>query len=367
VAAYSASFLISGRSAAVILWHPMHRSTDGMPAYSERRASLWQYWQSTLYVSTWTLCGNWIGCAEGLATAERVSLQSPLPDPGAFNVTVTKAGTGQGAVSSSPGGLNCGIGCASATAPFPTGTLVALSPTAGAGSAFADWSGDGDCVNGVVVADRNKGCTARFEPAVTLAVTTSGTGAGRLTSRPAGIDCGADCTEDYALGTPVTLTATPAPGSVFDAWGGACSGTNTCALAMDAAKSVTASFTKVPGSSFYDVTPCRVADTREAQPGPALQANEQRLLAVANRCGVPSDAKAISLNVTVTAPTDPGNLRVFPAGLTAPLASALNYGAGQTRANNVVVALGDGGAVVVLCEQASGTAHVIVDVNGYFE
>ena len=47
-AQYSASFLISGRSAAVIWWHPMQRATEGRPAYSERRASAWQYWQSIL-------------------------------------------------------------------------------------------------------------------------------------------------------------------------------------------------------------------------------------------------------------------------------------------------------------------------------
>ena len=45
---YSASFLISGRSAAVILWQPRQRCTEGSPAYSERRASAWQYWQSIL-------------------------------------------------------------------------------------------------------------------------------------------------------------------------------------------------------------------------------------------------------------------------------------------------------------------------------
>src|SRR5438105_11170903 len=70
-AAYSASFLISGRSAAVILWQPMQRVTDGRPAYSERRASAWQYWQSILYVCTCTLCGNAIGWVDGCATAGR--------------------------------------------------------------------------------------------------------------------------------------------------------------------------------------------------------------------------------------------------------------------------------------------------------
>src|SRR5438093_6993006 len=66
---YAASFLISGLSAAAILWQPMQRATDGRPAYSERRASLWQYWQSILYVCTCRLCGKVIGWIEGFATA----------------------------------------------------------------------------------------------------------------------------------------------------------------------------------------------------------------------------------------------------------------------------------------------------------
>src|SRR6202795_2179611 len=49
----------------------MHRVTDGKPANSERRASAWQYWQSILYVCTWTLCGKAIGCTDGSATAGR--------------------------------------------------------------------------------------------------------------------------------------------------------------------------------------------------------------------------------------------------------------------------------------------------------
>src|SRR6267142_2376561 len=47
----------------------MQRSTDGSPAYSERRASLWQYWQSILYVPTCTLCGKLMGWTEGFASA----------------------------------------------------------------------------------------------------------------------------------------------------------------------------------------------------------------------------------------------------------------------------------------------------------
>src|SRR5215813_14985601 len=47
----------------------MHRVTEGKPAYSERRASAWQYWQSILYCWTCVLCGKLIGCSDALATA----------------------------------------------------------------------------------------------------------------------------------------------------------------------------------------------------------------------------------------------------------------------------------------------------------
>lgn len=77
-----------------------------------------------------------------------------------------------------------------------------------------------------------------------LSVTRSGTGTGTVTSSPAGIDCGSDCTESYNQGTTVTLTAAPASGSTFTGWSGAeCSGTGSCEVTMSEARSVTATFT----------------------------------------------------------------------------------------------------------------------------
>jgi hypothetical protein len=77
-----------------------------------------------------------------------------------------------------------------------------------------------------------------------LTVTKAGSGSGTVTSSPAGIDCGADCTESFNWGTVVTLTAAASGGSTFAGWSGAgCSGTGTCQVTMDAAKSVTATFT----------------------------------------------------------------------------------------------------------------------------
>jgi hypothetical protein len=73
------------------------------------------------------------------------------------------------------------------------------------------------------------------------------------------------------------------------------------------------------------------------------------------------------LNVTVLSPTAQGNVRLYPADVSPPTTSAINYAAGQTRANNAVLSLGANGALVVYVGQPGGTVHVVLDVNGYFQ
>jgi hypothetical protein len=76
---------------------------------------------------------------------------------------------------------------------------------------------------------------------VTLSVTR--TGNGTVSSAPAGISCGATCSATFTAGTSVTLTATPAAGSVFSGWsGGGCSGAGACTLTMATATTVSAAF-----------------------------------------------------------------------------------------------------------------------------
>ncbi len=82
-----------------------------------------------------------------------------------------------------------------------------------------------------------------------LTVTKTGTGA--VTSQPPGIDCGVACSGDFDLGTLVNLTATPAPGSYFAGWSGACTGLEACHLVMKDAVEVGAEF-KLAGE-FDDV------------------------------------------------------------------------------------------------------------------
>src|SRR5262249_53533571 len=79
--------------------------------------------------------------------------------------------------------------------------------------------------------------------------------------------------------------------------------------------------------TFYTIAPCRLVDTRNANGplgGPALSAKAQRTFILAGHCGVPSGARALSLNVTVTGPTAQGDLKIF-AGTTAPVSTTINY------------------------------------------
>lgn len=160
-----------------------------------------------------------------------------------FTLTLTKSGTGTGAVSSAPAGITCGADCSES---FASGTMVTLTATTDPSSTFAGWSGGGCSGTGT--------CTLTITAATTvtanftlntwlLTVVPAGTGAGTITSSPAGINCGATCTATYNDSTMVALTATPGVQSLFAGWGGACSGAGACTVTMDQARSVTATFT----------------------------------------------------------------------------------------------------------------------------
>jgi hypothetical protein len=134
--------------------------------------------------------------------------------------------------------------------------------------------------------------------------------------------------------------------------------------------------TSTGATDFYTVTPCRLLDTRlpsnQLPPGPyggpALPPTGERVLVAAGRCGIPATAKAVSLNVTVAVASSQGHLRFFPGDATPPVASVVNFAAGQTRANNAIVKLASSGsATFAFRNYASGNIDVVIDVNGYFE
>jgi hypothetical protein len=151
--------------------------------------------------------------------------------------------------------------------------------------------------------------------------------------------------------------------------GGACTVTSGTPITVTAGATTTGidfGLDPNPGLGFYTMVPCRVLDTRGAD-GPALAAGTERTFTVTGgSCGIPATAKAISVNVTVTAATQNGNVRLYPAGIPQPLVSTINYSVGVTRANNATVSLSASGQVAVIAAP-SGTVHFILDVNGYYE
>lgn len=123
-----------------------------------------------------------------------------------------------------------------------------------------------------------------------------------------------------------------------------------------------------PGDRFTSILPERALDTR----GPHLTPPYTRLVAgfphdlpLAGHGSVPSTATAVVANVTVTDATAGSFLTVWPAGSPKPTSSSLNFAAGETIANLVVMPLGTGGAISLA--DAVGATDVIVDVVGYFD
>jgi hypothetical protein len=122
--------------------------------------------------------------------------------------------------------------------------------------------------------------------------------------------------------------------------------------------------------SYYTVSPCRLVDTRNPNGpwgGPALAAGTQRIFNVTGSCGIPTGAKAVSANVTVTGPATGGFLGFYPGNAIPMGTSNITFGTGQTRASSTMLDLStDGLGTVGVQNGAAGSVHVIVDVNGYF-
>jgi len=113
------------------------------------------------------------------------------------------------------------------------------------------------------------------------------------------------------------------------------------------------------GGPFVAIAPVRLADSRPT----IVAAGTTYEVTVGGRDGVPAGATIAALNVTIDAPAGDGYATVHPCGGAAPLASNLNFTAGQTVANAVTVALGTGGKV---CVTTTADAGVVVDLAGYY-
>ncbi len=155
---------------------------------------------------------------------------------------------------------------------------------------------------------------------------------GTVTSTDGGINCGSTCSSLYWDGQPVTLTAAPSGQSLLTGWRN-CDVNNgfTCTLTMTIARTVTAIFNNPVALQFVPLTPCRVVDTRGSNGpfgGPAIAGGTWRDFAIPQGpcSGVPSNAAAYSLNVTVVPQGRLSYLTAWPSGLHASAHLADEFG-----------------------------------------
>jgi len=243
---------------------------------------------------------------------------------------------------------------------------------------FQSWSHGGAATQTYTVPDRDGvALLINYERSVFLEANVSPPGTGVIQLSPLPAPDGY-----YPQGTSVTATIVPNPGYTLAGWTGRVTGTASTVLltattdASYSPPSITANLTNVPqthataGLGFIPVRPCRVADTRpgENQSGafgpPHIASQSIRSIPIPQgACGIPANAKAYALNVTVV-PVEPlSYISIWPTGRPQPLVSTLNAFEGQVVANAAIVPAGDNGAIDIF---ASNNTHAILDINGYF-
>jgi PKD repeat protein len=192
---------------------------------------------------------------------------------------------------------------------------------------------------------------------------TNATADGYLTAHPSGqARPNASVVDFRAGGTVPGLTTVAVGGGHVDLYNGS-PGT------VDLIADVAGYFIKDAASEgFNPIYPSRLLDTRTGTGMPfprQIAAGETFTQKVAGHYtgNVPSHADAALLNITVVNPRASGHLTAFPTGKANPQTSNLNYGAGETVTNSVIVPIGISGSVDF---HPNATTDVVIDVVGYF-
>lgn len=296
-------------------------------------------------------------------TTTTITSDSPDPSTATQSVTVTYSVTVNGPGDGTPtGNVTVSDGTDSCVGTVAAGSCSLTLTTTGARILTATYAGDTD-FGGSISNEEPHTVQVTFDLDITIA------GAGSVEDLGNAISCGSSCTVPVVEGTTVTLSAMPGPGFALLGWSGeACSGTGTCEVLMDQARAVTATFGPSSSSKFFPVTPCRIVDTRDPDGpygGPFLSGGVPRTFAVGGVCGIPAEAKAVALNVTMTQGVQTDSVVAYAGSGADPGTDVVHAAAGRTRASNVLVGI-VGGVFSVRNRQITGQVHVVIDVSGYF-
>ena len=165
---------------------------------------------------------NCVAVFEQEQTFEQAQAESAkLPSSDAL-LKLIKVGAGNGHVSTTLSGIDCGVDC---DENYPNGSVVTLTATPEIDSRFIGWGGDcRGTSNPITVTIREAViCATLFDtiPQQTLTINQAGSGMGTVTASVGlenGINCGTDCIENYYEGDTITLTAIPKPDALFVGW-----------------------------------------------------------------------------------------------------------------------------------------------------
>ncbi|WP_158708422.1 PKD domain-containing protein [Streptomyces sp. NRRL S-244] len=285
---------------------------------------------------------------------DRRNTQHKYATVGSYAITVTVNDTTHGAQAVNR--LDFVTSGSEYTAHAPTRLL---DTRAGLGAAQAKVAGRGSVVLKVAgAANIPAGATE-----VVLNVTaTNAAGAGHVVVQPDkdGFETGSNL--NYAAGQTVAnqvIVPVGKDGSVHLINGGWDS--------VDLLADVTGYFTASVASGYTTLNPVRAVDTREGIGTAKGQVPGYGSfgLDVAGRGGVPKGVTAVALNLTATNPRAAGHLTAYPSGQAAPSTSSLNFSAGQTVANSVIVPVGPDGKITIR-NGSWDRADVVADVVGYY-
>jgi hypothetical protein len=246
---------------------------------------------------------GWTGACTGAASTCVVTMDAArvartpdataqfAPSAGQSAYTFSLSIAGNGSVVSQPAGIDCAANC---TADFAADTVLTLTATPAASQSFAGWTGacTGSANSCTVTMNQARAVGATFQETVgtNFALNVSVSGSGSVVSDPAGINCGSTCSANFAAGTAVTLTATPAADQVFSSWTGACSGAQpSCTLQLTQVRATQAVFTAVPAAAAFQ--PAQLLETSDDfNVADQNQFTDVNMLVAVNRSG---DAMAI--------------------------------------------------------------------------